>query len=111
MRVIFKVRDDLRQDQLVLNLLKMMDRCWKKDQSVGDLYITPYAVVPTWEEGGVVQVRHTMHCFDVARLCASKFVINVCVAGRAKLKNAGGNSRITWWTRRLLAKRDEHKES
>lgn len=55
-RVIFKVRDDLRQDQLVLNILKQMDQIWKEDPKVGDLHMTAYAVVPTWEEGGVVQV-------------------------------------------------------
>ena len=56
MRIIFKVLDDLRQDQLVLNILRQMDSMWKEDPKVGDLYVTPYAVVPTWEEGGVVQV-------------------------------------------------------
>ena len=56
-RIIFKVRDDLRQDQLVLNLLKQMDAVWKQADGVGDLHVTPYSVVPTWEDGGVVQVR------------------------------------------------------
>jgi phosphatidylinositol kinase/protein kinase (PI-3 family) len=69
-RIIFKVQDDLRQDQLVLNLLKEMDRLWKDDPTVGDLHVTPYAVVPTWEAGGVVQVRPRSLSFPLQCGCA-----------------------------------------
>lgn len=43
--VIFKTGDDLRQDQLVIQLIQLMDRLLKKENL--DLKLTPYRVLAT----------------------------------------------------------------
>jgi len=53
-RVIFKIGDDLRQDAVVLNLLSLMDQLWLAENL--DLKMTPYCVVPTSSNSGVIQV-------------------------------------------------------
>ena len=40
--LIFKEGDDLRQDQLVIQMIRLMDSLFKRDQL--DLRLTPYAV-------------------------------------------------------------------
>ncbi|KAL6732433.1 hypothetical protein Aduo_003194 [Ancylostoma duodenale] len=51
--VIFKQGDDLRQDQLVIQMFRLMDTLFKKDQL--DLKLTPYAVLSTGVNEGFVQ--------------------------------------------------------
>ncbi|KAK6731035.1 hypothetical protein RB195_007479 [Necator americanus] len=51
--VIFKQGDDLRQDQLVIQMFRLMDSLFKKDQL--DLKLTPYAVLSTGVNEGFVQ--------------------------------------------------------
>lgn len=53
-RVIFKSGDDLRQDQLVLQLLRVMDDLWR--EAGLDLCLTPYACVSTGNELGLIEV-------------------------------------------------------
>ena len=43
--VLFKAGDDLRQDQLTLQLIRVMDTIWKEDGL--DLCMTPYNVTST----------------------------------------------------------------
>jgi phosphatidylinositol 3-kinase len=50
---IFKSGDDLRQDQFVIQLIRLMDRVLKREQL--DLRITPYAVLATSADEGFVQ--------------------------------------------------------
>lgn len=50
---IFKVGDDLRQDQLVLQLITLMDKLWKKENL--DLKLTIYGVLATGNDQGFVQ--------------------------------------------------------
>ncbi|CAD5205554.1 unnamed protein product [Bursaphelenchus okinawaensis] len=50
---IFKRGDDLRQDQLVLQMIKLMDNLWKDEKL--DLCLTPYAVLATSVSDGFVQ--------------------------------------------------------
>uniref|UniRef100_A0A7S2G6Z9 Phosphatidylinositol 3-kinase n=1 Tax=Octactis speculum TaxID=3111310 RepID=A0A7S2G6Z9_9STRA len=53
MKVMFKVGDDVRQDQLVLQLIKVMDECLKK---VGmDLKLTSYGVLATSTDTGILE--------------------------------------------------------
>ena len=51
--VIFKNGDDLRQDQLVIQLFTLMDRLLRKENL--DLKITPYKVLATGAVDGMVQ--------------------------------------------------------
>lgn len=53
-RIIFKIGDDLRQDSVVLNTLRLMDQLWLCKNL--DLKMTPYKVVPTSDNSGVIQV-------------------------------------------------------
>ena len=52
--VLFKAGDDLRQDQLTLQLLSIMDQQWKK--SGMDLQLSPYGCVATGDQIGFLEV-------------------------------------------------------
>lgn len=54
-RILYKVDDDLRQDQLVLDLLRTMQQLWH-DGGVGDLHLACYHLTPTWKDGGLLQI-------------------------------------------------------
>lgn len=51
--IIFKNGDDLRQDQLVLQLFTLMDRLLRKENL--DLKLSPYAVLATGSSEGMIQ--------------------------------------------------------
>ena len=53
-RIIFKVGDDLRQDCIVLEMIRIMDQLWLAEEM--DLLMTPYHTAATWSNGGVLQV-------------------------------------------------------
>ncbi len=53
-RIIFKVGDDLRQDCIVLEMIRIMDQLWLAEDY--DLLMTPYHTASTWSNGGVLQV-------------------------------------------------------
>lgn len=52
--VIFKSGDDLRQDQLVIQILRVMDDLWREAQL--DLCLTPYSCISTGDELGMIEV-------------------------------------------------------
>ena len=52
--VLFKAGDDLRQDQLTLQLIRVMDTIWK--QNGLDLCMTPYNVTSTGDKLGMIEV-------------------------------------------------------
>eukprot|EP01125_Pyxidicula_operculata_P022262 TRINITY_DN899_c0_g1_i1.p1 TRINITY_DN899_c0_g1~~TRINITY_DN899_c0_g1_i1.p1 ORF type:complete len:1494 (+),score=277.61 TRINITY_DN899_c0_g1_i1:56-4537(+) len=52
--VIFKAGDDLRQDMLVIQMFKLMDRMWKKEGL--DLKLNPYSVIATGGDTGMIEV-------------------------------------------------------
>ncbi|KAJ1498236.1 Phosphatidylinositol (PI) 3-kinase [Coelomomyces lativittatus] len=51
--VIFKLGDDLRQDQLVIQIIHLMDKLLRKENL--DLKLTPYKVLATGPDQGFVQ--------------------------------------------------------
>ncbi|KAL0090339.1 kinase-like domain-containing protein [Phycomyces blakesleeanus] len=51
--VIFKTGDDLRQDQLVIQIITLMDKLLRKENL--DLKLTPYKVLATGPEHGLMQ--------------------------------------------------------
>eukprot|EP01025_Chloroclados_australasicus_P004742 TRINITY_DN11257_c0_g5_i1.p1 TRINITY_DN11257_c0_g5~~TRINITY_DN11257_c0_g5_i1.p1 ORF type:complete len:871 (-),score=117.28 TRINITY_DN11257_c0_g5_i1:1332-3944(-) len=51
--LIYKKGDDLRQDQFVLQMFSLMDRLLKRENY--DLKLTPYSVLPTGPEDGIVE--------------------------------------------------------
>ncbi|ORY92203.1 kinase-like domain-containing protein [Syncephalastrum racemosum] len=52
-QVIFKSGDDLRQDQLVIQIITLMDKLLRKENL--DLRLTPYKVLATGNEQGMMQ--------------------------------------------------------
>ncbi|GAB4822067.1 hypothetical protein N2152v2_009113 [Parachlorella kessleri] len=63
--LIYKKGDDLRQDQLVVQMFSLMDRLLKREHL--DLRITPYHVLPTSSSDGLIQFVPSM---PLARLLA-----------------------------------------
>ncbi|KAK9811578.1 hypothetical protein WJX72_006428 [[Myrmecia] bisecta] len=51
--VIYKKGDDLRQDQLVVQMFSLMDRLLKRENL--DLRLTPYRVLPTSSDDGLIE--------------------------------------------------------
>ncbi|KDN52489.1 phosphatidylinositol 3-kinase [Tilletiaria anomala UBC 951] len=62
--VIFKNGDDLRQDQLVIQLFTLMDRLLRNENL--DLRITPYKVLATAPEDGMVQFVQSQSIASIA---------------------------------------------
>lgn len=54
MYVIFKQGDDLRQDMLTLQMFRVMDKLWKKENL--DLALNPYGVISTGGDIGMIEV-------------------------------------------------------
>lgn len=52
-KVIFKKGDDLRQDQLVIQMVSLMDRLLKLENL--DLHLTPYGVLATGQDEGMME--------------------------------------------------------
>jgi phosphatidylinositol-4,5-bisphosphate 3-kinase len=65
--VLFKQGDDLRQDQLTIQLIRVMDIIWKEDNL--DLQMTPYNVTSTGEKLGMIEV--VQHANTVAGIISS----------------------------------------
>ncbi|KAM5125878.1 LOW QUALITY PROTEIN: phosphatidylinositol 4,5-bisphosphate 3-kinase catalytic subunit delta isoform-like [Callospermophilus lateralis] len=56
--IIFKNRDDLRQDMLTLQMIQLMDALWKQEGL--DLRMTPYGCLPTGDCMGLIEaVQHS----------------------------------------------------
>lgn len=55
---IFKLGDDLRQDQLILQTISLMDKLLRKENL--DLKLTPYSVLATSSKNGFVQYIESM---------------------------------------------------
>ena len=58
-KVLFKSGDDLRQDQLVLQLIMLFDRIWKGkdgDKNRLDMHLTPYGCIATGDYVGLIEV-------------------------------------------------------
>jgi hypothetical protein len=51
---IFKAGDDLRQDMLTLQMIRIMDKLWKKEGM--DLLLSPYGCIATGSDVGMIEV-------------------------------------------------------
>nr|CAI5868714.1 unnamed protein product [Callosobruchus analis] len=60
---IFKLGDDLRQDQLIMQMIQLMDRLLSKENL--DLKLTPYKVLATSTKHGFVQFIESVTVADV----------------------------------------------
>ena len=61
-RLMFKAGDDLRQDQLVLQLIDLMDSLLQAEHM--DMRLTPYRVLATGVEHGVVEFVEKSYAFS-----------------------------------------------
>lgn len=52
--VMFKAGDDLRQDQLTLQVLSVMDKLWKKEDM--DMHMSAYGCISTGDEIGMLEI-------------------------------------------------------
>ncbi|XP_063797934.1 phosphatidylinositol 4,5-bisphosphate 3-kinase catalytic subunit delta isoform [Pseudophryne corroboree] len=66
--IIFKNGDDLRQDMLTLQMIKLMDVLWKKEGL--DLRVTPYGCLSTGDKTGLIEV--VMHSDTIANIQRNK---------------------------------------
>ena len=73
--IIFKTGDDLRQDQLVVQIFTLMDRLLRKENL--DLRITPYKVLATGIDHGIYIFMH-IKCIYTGML---QFVPSKAIAG------------------------------
>lgn len=62
--VIFKTGDDLRQDQLVIQIIMLMDRLLRKENL--DLKLSPYRILATSTSAGAVQFVPSMPLAQIA---------------------------------------------
>ena len=53
-QIIFKSGDDLRQDLLTLQMIKIMDKIWKNEAL--DLCLTPYKCLTTGNQNGMIEI-------------------------------------------------------
>lgn len=64
--ILFKNGDDLRQDQLTLQILHVMDDIWQQDNL--DLYLTPYRCISMGNNVGMIEiVQHAETLFSVQK--------------------------------------------
>merc|ERR1719510_2039651 len=54
--IIFKNGDDLRQDMLTLQVIKIMDHIWHSEGM--DLRMTPYSCLATGNQVGIIEFVH-----------------------------------------------------
>jgi phosphatidylinositol-4,5-bisphosphate 3-kinase len=52
--VMFKAGDDLRQDTMVLQLMRVMDSMWRSQNK--QLFMSPYKCMATWHDGGLLEI-------------------------------------------------------
>ncbi|KAH9815597.1 kinase-like domain-containing protein [Melampsora americana] len=62
--IIFKNGDDMRQDQLVIQLISLMDRLMRKEHL--DLKLTPYKVLATGQVDGMIQFVSSITLGEIA---------------------------------------------
>ena len=63
--IIFKTGDDLRQDQLVIQIISLMDKLLRKENL--DLKVSPYRILATSAQAGAVQFVASMSLSAVAK--------------------------------------------
>ncbi|CAI0385996.1 unnamed protein product [Linum tenue] len=82
-KIIFKKGDDIRQDQLVVQMVSLMDRLLKLENL--DLHLTPYKVLATGQDEGMLefipsrslaQVLHLEYLKDYGSFCGV-FVLKI----------------------------------
>jgi len=98
--VIYKVGDDLRQDVLVLQLIRMIDMLWKTEGL--DLKLSPYRVLAMGDECGML---------EVVRSAATTSDINIEM-GKYKLFGASGNQyALANWLRKYNETQEAYKKA
>ena len=64
--IIFKNGDDLRQDMLTLQVIRIMDHIWRMEGM--DLRMTPYSCLATGNQVGIIEVvRNSKTVFDIQK--------------------------------------------
>eukprot|EP00505_MAST-04D_sp_SCG-Rhode-Island_P002892 Stramenopile-MAST_4_protein_2892 len=102
LQAMFKCGDDLRQDQLTLQIINVMDRLWKEKGY--DMMMSCYAVVPTGlDEGFIEIVENAQTLASIVKSCHNEsiFMKRLRVAKDALFKS----SYIKDW---LVLKNQDH---
>jgi len=78
--VMFKAGDDLRQDQLTLQILSVMDKLWK--QAGMNMHMSPYGCISTGDEIGMLEI-----------VLNSSTLANIVASSRGEIFKPGASGR------------------
>eukprot|EP01125_Pyxidicula_operculata_P016891 TRINITY_DN5856_c0_g1_i1.p1 TRINITY_DN5856_c0_g1~~TRINITY_DN5856_c0_g1_i1.p1 ORF type:complete len:1776 (-),score=486.12 TRINITY_DN5856_c0_g1_i1:43-5196(-) len=95
--VIFKVGDDLRQDVLTIQIIKLIDNLWKKEGL--DLKLKPYNVLSLGDQIGMI---------EVVRNAATTSNINIELGGLRAVTNS---KTLAKWLRRFNQKDEDYEKA
>ena len=111
-KVLFKAGDDLRQDQLVLQLIMLFDRIWK---GAGlEMFLTPYGCIATGDFVGLIEV--VPDSATVAGIIAENVMSTGGDAGKLTLSGAvsaafGGSLEQVYALRKWLCEKEADLKS
>ncbi|CDW55785.1 phosphatidylinositol 4,5 bisphosphate 3 kinase [Trichuris trichiura] len=78
--ILFKMGDDLRQDMLTLQVLKIMDSIWKSDEM--DFCLTPYTSLPMGKHIGMIEiVSNSKTILEIQSIEGRKGAFNIGSSG------------------------------
>jgi phosphatidylinositol 3-kinase len=104
--IIFKVGDDLRQDQVIVRMVQLMNDLLRKEQL--DLRLTPYMVMATSPQAGMIEC--VPNCRSIGQILAADGRIKLDSASRQMdtfVRSCAGYSVITY----ILGVGDRHLDN
>ena len=106
--VLFKAGDDLRQDQLTLQLFRILDSFWKNDPNCKlDLCMSAYNVIPTGRKLGMIEI--VQHANTVANIIADSVSSMRTTFGKAYSASFHHEDAILEWLQRNCMSSEELK--
>ena len=106
--VLFKAGDDLRQDQLTLQLFRILDHFWKNDpHSKLDLCMSAYNVIPTGRKLGMIEIVQNAN--TVANIIADSVSSMTTTFGKAYSASFHHENAILEWLEQNCMKSEELK--
>ena len=106
--MLFKAGDDLRQDQLTLQLFRILDGFWKNDPNCKlDLCMSAYNVIPTGRKLGMIEI--VQHANTVANIIADSVSSMRTTFGKAYSASFHHEDAILEWLQRNCMSSEELK--